>query len=186
MTKNTPKETKAHNPLATLTMLIAILARRTTCMRINSNANNLILDFFAWLLDASTSPIKPVPKPAFHDSALLTLKGLQTGDRFPAEHWSAFTNTMKKTTIEEIASIHLLDVYIHIAAYVDVTRKENSRNPDCAATNVAISVANTTIDMNLFEEQQPWQRMYLFITENLDMLAAPAEDCPIIENVGKQ
>lgn len=40
--------------------------------------------------------------------------------------------------------------------------------------------------MNLFEEQQPWQRMYLFITENLDMLAAPAEDCPIIENVGKQ
>ena len=66
------------------------------------------------------------------------------------------------------------------------TRKENRQNPDCATTNAAIAAARTTIDMNLFEEQQPWQRMYLFITENLDMLAAPAEDCPIIENVGKQ
>ena len=43
-------------------------------------------------------------------------------------------------------------------------RKENRQNPDCAATNSALSAANTIVDMNLFEEQRPRQRMYLFIS----------------------
>ena len=64
------------------------------------------------------------------------------------------------------------------------TRKENRQNPDCAATNAAIPVANTIVDMNLFGEQQPWQRRVLFITGNLDMLSAQAKERPMSESAG--
>ena len=64
------------------------------------------------------------------------------------------------------------------------TRKANRQNLDCAVANVGIPVANTIIDMNLFEQQQPRQRRVPCTTDNLDLLPAQAKACPMIENTG--
>ena len=64
------------------------------------------------------------------------------------------------------------------------TRKENRQNLDCAVANVGIPIANTIIDMNLFEQQQPRQRRVLCTTDNLDLLPAQAKARPMSESAG--
>ena len=64
------------------------------------------------------------------------------------------------------------------------TRKANRQNLDCAVANVGIPIANTIIDMNLFEQQQPRQRRVPCTTDNLDLLPAQAKARPMSETAG--
>ena len=64
------------------------------------------------------------------------------------------------------------------------TRRENRQNLDCAVANVGIPIANTIIDMNLFEQQQPRQRSVPCTTGNLGLLPAQAKARPMSETAG--